>query len=156
MNKTQVICYSPVAIDRYVITSMDKCEVRVVMNSSLAASAWNLFWLSHPTLDVLPEHARGPTPFAHYESVRNGLSSVFRDIRRDEALARKVVMNPDAFMDWFSRQRHWEFDCYQSFGKGWAATVLRRANDAALRLSSTDRPVSIKDNVIRINFGRAA
>ena len=58
--------------------------------------------------------------------------------------------HPAKFAAWFAKEDHSAWAIYNVGGSGWAATVLARAEEAAVRLASN---VKIEGNVVQVKFG---
>lgn len=123
--------YSPLPIDQYRVVSLPTCEVAIVQGHPKRDAIWNLFWLSVPALDHLP--GTGRDWWKHYKPVHGALSAVIRDVLDDEVLFRKLLLHPSRFIEWFERDDHSVYECYEVIGTPWVDTVLVRAEEAATR-----------------------
>lgn len=137
---------------------MPDCEVRVIKQMDAASvAAWNLFWLSTPGIDNVPNSGRnwhkGYTP-------RPGvLSAIVSDVTFDPVLALKLCMHPSQFLEWFERTDLSDYTTYDVLdGDPWIATVVRRARMAEERMKHevTQAFSPVRDgNVYQIDFMRS-
>ncbi len=147
--------YSPLPLSNYRLPNLPSCEASVIAREARSLQVWNLFWLSNPTIDLVPKY--GADWWKHYHPVIGGLSAIITDVREDECLFRKLSMHPDAFSVWFEREDHTIYDAYDVLGgEAWVANVMSRADLAAARMAVENPPVEVKGNVIRVNFRRSA
>lgn len=144
-----MFCYSPHLAGAYRITGFDACEVSLVQSHPKAVAIWNLFWLSCPGLDALPNS--GYSHWKVYKPTSGLLAAVIHDVQDDEALFRKLRMSPRAFMEWFERDEHDNYELYALLGPAWVSTVLMRAEAAAMRLFGVPT-VYADGRGIRIDF----
>lgn len=140
--------YSPLPPDRYWLPGTSQCEVRILQGSLHASALWNLFWLSNPGIDKVPK--TGPQWYRHYRPVDGLLSAVVRDVHYDAALACKLDMHPEMFLEFFERDDHSIYECYQRFGKPWVETVRSRADAAVVRMLSEKPPIVISGSTLTI------
>lgn len=155
MNEKKRYCYSPHPMERYLLHGVKDDEVSAIMQLDRSVAVWNLFWLSVPGLDNLP--GSGRRWHKVYKPVENALATIVTDVLEDEVLYRKLMMHPEQFYDWFEREDHTIFDCHEVLGGDiWVETVLTRAQAAIDRLIIQNPVVSFKDNVVKVNFRRAA
>lgn len=148
--------YSPQEIGDYFIPGMQrKCEVGAISNLALSNAIWNLFWLSVPDIDLIPQH--GAKWYAHYKPTPGAAASITADVIMDEVLYRKLCMHPLTFANWFESSDQSIFDAYNIFdGRLWVDTVMTRARAASARMVA-ETPALVKSgNVIQAVFGRAA
>lgn len=125
--------YSPEPMEAYRLQNLPVCEVEVIKSSEYTFEAWNLFWLSNPTIDVVP--TLGARWWEHYRPVEGLLVAVMSDVAEDEQLFTKLSLHPDVFSHWFAREDHTIFECYEKLGgRHWVSTVLDRAEEAARHL----------------------
>lgn len=142
--------YSPKPIEAYFIKGRKLCPVKGVADMEQCSDeTWNLYWLSEPNLDALPEF-KGNWVETHHISAHKA-TAVTTDVLEDYHLAQALSWSPSRFLDWFCREDPTIYDCYEAFGSGWVETVKRRAMEAAERLEQV-RPEP-KSNVVRVNFG---
>lgn len=147
--------YSPRPATDYRLKGLDSDEISVILGGSHSQALWNLFWLSLPEIDHVPDAGRNWYKF--YHPVDGALAAMIRDVHNDEPLCRKLVMHPDIFIDWFDREDVSMFECYGVLsGDHWKGNVLARAELAARRLTAASPPVTIKDNVVTVDFRRSA
>jgi hypothetical protein len=131
-----VHCYSPLQPASYsYLTGAAVCEVKQMLVQPHGAQIWNLFWLSTPTIDLVPQADPGKW-FEVYQPSARRTTAVVRDALDDEALLRKLAMHPTRFLEWFdSIDDHSIFDCYDALnGDDWVQTVIMRAAGAAARI----------------------
>lgn len=152
-------CYSPLAIEKYRITSLDRCEVSGIMSlpRERSIAVWNLLWLSVPLVDALPIHGKTPAWFKHYQPTPGAARAITADAIADEALFRKLQMHPAKFVTFFERENHGIYDCYEALGgERWVQTVLSRAREAANRMTLAQFPAGAGgsgfDNILAL-FG---
>lgn len=147
--------YSPRPIIDYKLYGIKTDEVSVIMGGDRREAVWNLFWLSLPTLDTVP--GAGAEWWRKHSPIVGALSSIVSDVTEDEVLYRKLMMHPFTFAEWFEREDHTIYDTYVALGgSAWPTTVLKRAEDAAARMTLEDPPVRVQGNVITVNFRRVA
>ncbi len=147
--------YSPLPIEAYRLQGIPRDEIGAILDMEEAPAIWNLFWLSVPMLDFLPD--AGPKWWTVYSPEPGACAALTKDVLYDEVLYRKLMMHPLAFIDWFERADHMEFGAYEALGgAAWVETVLCRAGFAADRLTAAKPPVSIQGNVLTVDFRRAA
>lgn len=131
--------YSPLPIQRYHLIGLDVDEVSVVMQSGIVCPLWNLFWLSNPGLDRIPEN--GDRWWRVYRPDGSLLSSLIRDSFNDSVLCHKLIEHPFAFSSWFETQTHRDYVTYETHGgRRWVDLVLNRADEAATRIIK-ERPL---------------
>jgi hypothetical protein len=152
--------YSPRVIEDYRLQGVQIDEVAYILKelqSQYRDAVWNLFWLSVPDIDVLLDAgSKGPTL---YTPIRDALAAVVTDVIEDEVLYRKVMMHPDAFLDWFEREPDYTiFDCYEPLGGlKWVEMVTVRADAAAKRITAELPPIVVADRragVMHVDFRR--
>lgn len=148
--------YSPLEPSEYRITNLDRCEVSEIlaMEPSVALATWNLFWMSTPAVDALPQS--GANWWRVYKPVDQALFTMATDVLEDEVLFRKLLMHPRAFTAWFEREDHSIYDTFDLLGRAWADTVLMRANAAAMRMAIGETIRGRRQNVIKVSFGGRA
>jgi len=147
--------YSHHPIPAYHLDGVAQDEVSVIQGLTDSIPVWNLFWLSSPTIDLVP--TTGKRWFKHYSPVQGLLVAVMRDVAADVVTMRKLMMHPLAFAEWFERQEPANFRTSQASGRDdWAALVLQRCKEASDRMLETNPPVTITGNVISVNFRAAA
>jgi hypothetical protein len=116
---------------------------------------WNLFWLSHPGIDTVPE--AGNNWWKTYKPLVGSLSAVIADVVEDEVLYRKLMMHPYAFKAWFEHEDHSIYDCYDILGgPAWVLNVVQRAEAAGSRMTVEDPPVRVEGNVVHVRFKKQA
>lgn len=152
---TKPYVYSPRQMLAYRLPGVPLDEVQVLAESEVREPAWNLFWLSNPDIDKVPD--AGNRWHRVYTPQRDLLAHVIEDIYGDEALRRRLVLHPHAFADWFENQ---DYGAYLLFncngGSAWVQNVMDRARIAGDRLLVEGPVVQVADNVIRVNFGQRA
>jgi hypothetical protein len=114
-----------------VIPSVPVCEVSEILKLPEAPAVWNLFWLSLPSLDTLPDS--GASWWRGYQPQEGLLAAITADALEDEALYRKLMARPSKFLEFWERQDHSIFDTCEILGDGWVETVARRAREADAR-----------------------
>lgn len=150
--------YSPLPIEDYRVTSIPDCEVSQIMalEHSQSQAVWNLFWLSLPAVDALPEHGGSPDWYRHYQPTTGSCRAIVADALADEALYRKLLMHPTAFIDFFHREDPWPYECFETLGGDlWVTTVLKRAGQAEARMRQEQSTWTGFSNVYNM-FGRPA
>lgn len=145
-------------MESYRLVGVPNDEVHFIMTQvakQYRDAVWNLLWLSVPDIDVLVgAGAEAPKLYVPHPSA---LAAVVSDVIEDEVLYRKVMMHPDAFLDWFERESDYSiFDCYEPLGcTRWVETVTERADMAAKRITSENPPIQIEaGGVMRVDFRR--
>lgn len=142
-------------MESYRIKSIQHDEVSLISALPLVAATWNLFWLSTPDIDKVP--TLGQDWWREYRAIPGAAAAVIRDTKEDEVLMRKLTMHPYAFSSWFEREDHSIYDCYYHLGqRKWVSRVLERAEMAGDRITKSEPAVSVQDNVLHVNFRRAA
>lgn len=148
--------FSPHPISEYSLQGMPHNETAIITRLKESLQVWNLFWLSIPSLDLIP--GTGVHWYRVYSPVPGAVNAVIHDVLEDEVMFRKLGMHPDAFVGWFEREDHTMFDCYDKLGgRQWVDTVIERAEMASARLAgSIPLPViSMKGNVVAVDFAAA-
>lgn len=150
--------YSPLPISEYLLTRLPACEVSSIMNlpDQESLAVWNLFWLSVPALDVLPDHGGKSDWYKHYMPVPGAIRTITADAIADEAMFRKLLMHPTRFINFFEREDHSIYSSYDALGgETWVHTVLARAAVAEARMRGALPPLggSGFGNVIAL-FGK--
>lgn len=147
--------YSPRPILDYRIPGLDQDEVTVMLGHERREALWNLFWMSHPGIDSVPE--AGHNWWKGYKPVIGALSAIISDVTEDEVLYRKLMLHPFAFKQWFEREDHTIYDCYDVMnGVQWVSNVLARSELAGTRMTIEDPPVRIDGNVVHVKFKQSA
>lgn len=144
------ITYSPKPPNDYRVKTLPTCEVNEILklDKSIGVGVWNFFWLVNPSIDTLPDS--GKDWWKAYKPTQGLLTAVISDVMLDEVLYRRVVSQPHKFCDWWHRQDASIFDVDNVLPDGWSVTVLERAHEAKVRLSS---PIAHRDgNVITLNL----
>ncbi len=122
-------------------------EVAVIQSAPDSDAVWNLFWLANPLLDLVP--GTGNRWYKVYRPTEHLLSNVIWSVGNDEALARKLLMNPLVFSEWFSRQEPFRFRMTEQQNEN----ILTRSEAVGRSLLVNQPPVVIKDNVVHVRFG---
>lgn len=125
------VIYSPRPAADYCIKTLPVCEVGEVLKLEQWPAIWNLFWLSVPTLDTLPD--AGNAWWRGYQPQEGLLAAIIADATEDEALYRKLMARPSKFIEFWERQDHGIFDTHEILGDAWVETVTRRAHEADAR-----------------------
>lgn len=154
------IVYSPHPLSEYRLYDMPVCEARRIEQVEpweKQVAVWNLFWLSSPSVDILPIGGKRPDWFKHYEAHPVALASVMSDALADENLSRILLLHPIRFL------RAFEIDCLESYecygtlgGEVWVETVSKRAAMAARRMAAEVPSGPREGNVYSIRGGRVA
>lgn len=146
--------YSPAPIDSYIIPNSKLCEVREIMNMKghLPIAVWNLFWLSNPAIDAMPE--LGIEWWKSYRPTRGLAKSVVMDVMEDEALFRKLLMTPDRFIEFFEREDVTIYHTYEVLGEAWHPMVLQRARSAASFMKRGTPNIKHAGNVVYLNWSK--
>lgn len=143
--------YSPRPILDYKLVGIPTDEISVILGGERREAVWNLFWLSLPTLDNVPD--AGHDWWRKHSPIVGALGSIIADVTEDEVLYRKLLMHPFTFCEWFEREDHTIYDTYVALdGDAWVTSVLKRAEASAARMTVEDPPVRIQGNVITVNF----
>ena len=147
--------YSPLSIEAYFIPGLNgKCEAGSISTLDRGTAVWNLFWMSTPGIDAIPEH--GEKWFNYYRATERAASGITADVMLDETLYRKLCMHPQTFSAWFSREDHSIYDAYDLLGEqDWVDNVLQRAEAASRRLALQVPALQRHDNVYHAVFGGA-
>ena len=140
--------YSPLPRDAYVIKDLPRCAVSVTNHINRGDTIWNMMWLSYPMLDKLP--GAGPDWHLVYKSEPGLFTSIVTDVSLYDTLHEMLYEHPAKFAAWFAKEDHSAWAIYNVGGSSWVATVLARAEEAAVRLASQ---VEIQGNVVRVKFG---
>ena len=153
----QPYTYSEFATCDYRISTLDRCEIRMIeaLGGDAAVATWNLFWLSSPGVDYLP--GAGAGWWTSYTPNPAATQAIVRDAVEDEVLFRKLLMHPLRFQQWFEDEPdHSIYDSYDALGgDDWVKTVLRRAGEAIVRIDA-GLPPKRDSNVYPGQFGRRA
>lgn len=146
------VVYSPRPAIDYCIPNLPVCEVCEVLKMEQAPAIWNLFWMSTPSLDTLPD--AGSNWWRGYQPQEGLLAAIVGDATEDEAMYRKLMARPSKFIEFWERQDHSIFDTYEILGPAWVDTVLRRAYEADSRfIDPLERRVTGREgNVIAVQF----
>ena len=140
--------YSPLPRDAYVIKDLPRCAVSVTNHINRGDTVWNLMWLSYPMLDKLP--GAGPDWHLVYKTEPGLFPAIVTDVSLYDTLHGMLHEHPAKFAAWFAKEDHSAWAIYNVGGSSWVATVLARAEEAAVRLASQ---VEIQGNVVRVKFG---
>lgn len=148
--------YSPRPIEDYFLVGLSDSEAELISRlGPLSEAVWNLFWLSTPDIDLVPD--AGKDWWRHYRPWRGGAAAVLADATEDEVMKRKVTMHPRHFAAWFEREDHSIYDAYDVYGgRDWVDTVLARAEAAGDRLTKLPSFIQAEGNVLRVDFRRVA
>lgn len=147
--------YSPFPPSSYRLVGMKMDEVTVIQDIDRSDAIWNMFWMSVPQLDHIPQ--AGARWSKAYSPRPRALATIVTDVNDDEVLYRKLLMHPVAFAEWWEREDHTIYDAYGVCGEAdWVQTVLTRADAAARRLLAQQPRTKVNGNVIEVNFRRAA
>lgn len=148
--------YSPLPIKAYRAKGVRQSEVDTLIGDEREAAAWNLFWLSTPTIDFIPR--LGANWWKSHQPMINGLAAVISDVYNDELIYRKLMMHPQSFHDWFEREEDKTlYDCYEKLGGDlWVRNVLERSHEAAERRLMLQPPITFDGNVLHVNFRKTA
>lgn len=144
----QPCLYSPLPRDAYVIKDLPRCAVSVTNHINRGDTIWNLMWLSYPMLDKLP--GAGADWHLVYKTEPGLFPAIVTDVSLYDTLHGMLHEHPAKFAAWFAKEDHSAWATYGVDGAGWVATVLARAEEAAVRLASN---VKIEGNVVRVKFG---
>ena len=140
--------YSPLPRDAYVIKDLPRCAVSVTNHINRGDTIWNLMWLSYPMLDKLP--GAGADWHLVYKTEPGLFPAIVTDVSLYDTLHEMLHEHPAKFAAWFAKEDHSAWAIYNVGGSSWVATVLARAEEAAVRLASQ---VEIQGNVVRVKFG---
>ncbi len=140
--------YSPLPRDAYVIKDLPRCAVSVTNHINRGDTIWNLMWLSYPMLDKLP--GAGADWHLVYKTEPGLFPAIVTDVSLYDTLHGMLHEHPAKFAAWFAKEDHSAWAIYNVGGSSWVATVLARAEEAAVRLASQ---VEIQGNVVRVKFG---
>lgn len=132
--------YSPLPMSAYTIPG-GPARTAWIARQTHAEAAWNLYWLSDPSLD---QPLLAPAP-------RTGLETVIDDVHSDAVLRAKLLLPPSQFLSWFEVEDASIFDCYYVFGPEWPQMVASRAAQAAARLAGAGQA-----QVVHVDFRRRA
>ena len=144
----QPCLYSPLPRDAYVIKDLPRCAVSVTNHINRGDTIWNLMWLSYPMLDKLP--GAGADWHLVYKTEPGLFPAIVTDVSLYDTLHGMLHEHPAKFAAWFAKEDHSAWAIYNVGGSSWVATVLARAEEAAVRLASQ---VEIQGNVVRVKFG---
>ena len=144
----QPCLYSPLPRDAYVIKDLPRCAVSVTNHINRGDTIWNLMWLSYPMLDKLP--GAGADWHLVYKTEPGLFPAIVTDVSLYDTLHGMLHEHPAKFAAWFAKEDHSACATYGVDGAGWVATVLARAEEAAVRLASN---VKVEGNVVRVKFG---
>lgn len=150
--RKQQYTYSPYPVETYrgVLTCT---EVIDKLGPDLLTPVWNLLWLSKPVLDGLLDRA----PRVVHSLNPAVVQAIVRDVQEDPVLRWKLVMHPTRFIEWFRREDHSIYDCYDEFGGDeWVYKVLGRACEAQNRLAESAHALITEGNVTYARFGGRA
>lgn len=135
--------YAPLPINHYYIKALDECEVSTINSiedPQGRLAAWNLFWLSVLSIDVLPKFGKRRDWFKHYTPREGALGAVIADALQDDEMREMVQRHPSEFLAWFEREDHSIYDSYYALhSEVWVQTVLYRAKLAWNRIESEAR-----------------
>lgn len=140
--------YSPLPRDAYVIKDLPRCAVSVTNHINRGDTIWNMMWLSYPMLDKLP--GAGKDWHLVYKTEPGLFPAIVTDVSLYDTLHEMLHEHPAKFAAWFAKGDHSAWAIYNVGGSSWVATVLARAEEAAVRLASQ---VEIQGNVVRVKFG---
>lgn len=140
--------YSPLPRDAYVIKGLPRCAVSVTNHINRGDTIWNMMWLSYPMLDKIPN--AGKDWHLVYKSNPELFAAIVSDVSIYDDLHFMLHQHPAKFAAWFAKENHSAWATYGVDGAGWVATVLARAEEAAVRLASN---VKVEGNVVRVKFG---
>lgn len=150
--------YSPLEPGRYSCHGYEgRDDVSVITGLARGAAIWNLFWLSNPNIDRVPELGRRwRKGYQHQVGLSEAVIADAINIEH-EPLIWKLTMHPDSFMDFFQRQDHTTFRLYHRGGQAWVDTVMARAEESAIRITSEQikregPPIEVMGNVLRFNL----
>lgn len=146
------IVYSPRKVEDYLIRSVPSCEVNEILKLEQWPAVWNLFWLSVPTVDTLPDS--GINWWAHYQPAEGLLAAIIDDVLSEEPLYRRLMARPEKFLDFWCRTDISVYETYGVLGDAWAETVLTRGHEARDRLAG--KVLGRQGNVVTAKFGRRA
>lgn len=141
--------YSPRPIGDYHLIGLETDEVNVISQTGIPGPLWNLFWLSNPGLDKIPE--AGARWWRVYRPDATLLSTLIRDVYNDAALTSQVVEHPFVFLNWFEAQEHRDYLTYEAHGgRRWVDTVLQRSDEAATRIVTLSPSIKILGGKLRV------
>lgn len=144
----QACLYSPLSRDAYLIEGMPTSAVAITKQIERGDAIWNLMWLSFPPLDNLPGSGKGW--YLGYKSDPHLFGAIVADVTLYNTLNDKLNEHPARFAAWFAKEDHSAWAAYKVGGDEWVATVLARAEEAAVRFASN---VKIEGNVVEVRFG---
>lgn len=144
----QPCLYPPLPRDAYVIKDLPRCAVSVTNHINRGDTIWNMMWLSYPMLDKIPN--AGKDWHLVYKSNPELFAAIVSDVSIYDDLHFMLHQHPAKFAAWFAKEDHSAWATYGVDGAGWVATVLARAEEAAVRLASN---VKVEGNVVRVKFG---
>ncbi|MBK7804329.1 MAG: hypothetical protein IPJ55_17040 [Chloracidobacterium sp.] len=144
----QTCLYSPLSRDAYLIEGMPTSAVAITKQIERGDAIWNLMWLSFPPLDNLP--GSGKEWYLGYKSDPHLFGAIVSDVGIYDDLDTMLHEHPAKFAAWFAKEDHSAWATYKVGGAEWVATVLARAEGAAVRFSSN---VKIEGNVVHVKFG---
>ena len=144
----QPCLYSPLPVDSYIIPGLERTAVSTTKVIARGATIWNMMWLSYPMLDKIP--GAGKDWHLVYKSSPELFAAIVSDVNIYDDLHLMLHEHPAKFAAWFAKEDYSAWATYGVGGAGWVATVLARAEEAAVRLSSQ---VEIQGNVVRVKFG---
>lgn len=140
--------YSPLPVDSYIIPGLERTAVSTTKVIARGATIWNMMWLSYPMLDKIPN--AGKDWHLVYKSNPELFAAIVSDVSIYDDLHFMLHQHPTKFAAWFAKEDHSAWATYGVDGAGWVATVLARAEEAAVRLASN---VKVEGNVVRVKFG---
>ena len=145
----QPCLYSPLPPDAYAPCDVEVNTITTLKKMERGDAIWNLMWLSYPSLDKMP----GAGKDWHMVHTPNPqLTGAFStDVNIYDDLNDMLLQHPAKFAAWFAKEDHKAWAAYKVGGDAWVSTVLARAEDASVRLSSQ---VKIEGNVVQVRFGR--
>lgn len=127
--------YSPLPINDYRLIGLEVDETLVIQKSQAPLPLWNLFWLSNPTLDIVPNLKE--KWWKAYKPNTHLLSGLIRDVYTNPTLCSKLIGHPVVFSTWFEYTPHRGYHAYDvAGGQRWVDQVLIRADVAARRINS--------------------
>ena len=146
--------YSPKPIDAYRLHGVKGGgEAGAIADLERAQAVWNIFWLSVPALDALPDS--GPGWYKVYSPIKDAARCFVADVMFDEVLYRKLCMHPVMFASWFEREDQTIYDAYDILGeRAWVDRVLVRAHQSAHRMAMETPALTTRGTVIHALLGR--
>jgi hypothetical protein len=122
--------YSPQDQSKYRLRAINPCEFSVIAESPFATATWNLYWMTNPTVDVLPSYTGKGLP-PGFKVVADLTPTLMSDVISDTTLQRRLHLAPLQFLSWWNKVDHSVFDTYDLIGPSWPETVRQRAFSAA-------------------------